>query len=80
MIVLYEKGLENVAGELSQMGFEMKPLRSALPADAVLYLSDAHGALHASAARGGAPVLCVRGLSGAQIASAIKRRSVQPLF
>ena len=36
MNVLYEQGLESVAGELSQMGFSMHPLRAAVRADAVL--------------------------------------------
>ena len=74
MNVLYEQGLESVAGELSQMGFSMHPLRAAVRADAVLYLTDAH------AGRSGAPVLCVRAMSAGEIAGAIRRRSVQPLF
>lgn len=80
MNVLYEQGLEGVAGELSQMGFSMHPLRAAVRADAVLYLTDAHAALRASAGRSGAPVLCVRAMSAGEIAGAIRRRSVQPLF
>ena len=51
MNVLYEQGLESVAGELSQMGFSMHPLRAA-----------------------------VRAMSAGEIAGAIRRRSVQPLF
>lgn len=80
MNVLYEQGLESVAGELAQMGFSMHPLRSAVRADAVLYLTDAHAALHASAGGSGAPLLCVRAMSAGDIAGAIRRRSVQPLF
>ena len=80
MIVLYEQGLEDIAAELAGMGYEMKPMSSRVRADAVLYTSDAHAALTANAGRGGAPLLCVRGLSSAQIASAIRRRSVQSLF
>lgn len=80
MNVLYEQGLESVAGELAAMGFEMHPLSSRVRADAVLYISDAHAALHASAGQGGAPLLCVRSMNAAQIAGAIKRRSVQTLF
>lgn len=80
MIVLYEQGMEDTAAELAGMGFEMKPMSSRIRADAVLYISDAHAALMAHAGRKGAPLLCVRGLNSAQIASAIRKRSVHPLF
>ena len=80
VIVLYEQGLEDAAAELEKMGYRMHPMRSRLPADAVLYVSDAHAALCASCGRHGAPILCVRAMSAAQMASAIRRRSEQPLF
>lgn len=80
MNVLYQQGLEDVAGELEQMGYRMAPLTRHIPADAVIYVSDAHGALSASAGRGGAPILCVRGMSAGEISAALKRRSVSSLF
>lgn len=80
MNVLYEQGLEDVVGELAAMGFEMHPMSSRVRADAVLYVSDAHAALSAHASKGGAPLLCVRAMNAAQIAGAIRRRSVQALF
>lgn len=80
MNVLYEQGLESAAAELGAMGYAMHPLASRVPADAVLYVSDVHGALASRAAKGGAPVLCVRGLSTGEIAAALKRRSVRALF
>lgn len=80
MNVLYEQGLEETAAELSMMGYDMHPLISRVPADAVLYVSDVRGALHSSAGTHGAPVLCVRGLSTGEIAAALRRRSVRALF
>lgn len=80
MNVLYEQGLETVADELKGMGFSVYPLSSRIRADAVLYVSDAHAALHARAARRGANILCVRAMSAGEIAGAIRRRSTQPLF
>lgn len=80
MNVLYEQGLENTAAELGAMGYAMHPLSSRVPADAVLYVSDARGALASRAGKGGAPVLCVRGLSTGEIAAALRRRSVRALF
>lgn len=80
MIVLYENGLEDVASQLASMGYTMYPLRSMMPADAVLYMSDPHAALSAACGSSGAPLLCVRSMNAAQIAAAIRRRSVQPLF
>lgn len=80
MNVLYEQGLESVAAELSAMGYSLHPLRSTVAADAVLYTSDAHGAMSARAAKGGAPILCVRGMSAGEISRAIRRRSCGALF
>lgn len=80
MNVLYEQGLETVAGELEAMGFSVYPLSSRVRADAVLYVSDPHAALHAHAGRRGASILCVRAMSAGEIAGAIRRRSVSPLF
>lgn len=80
MNVIYEQGLESLAGQLSAMGYDVHPLRSGLPADAVLYAHDAHGALSALAGRRGAVMLCVRGMSAGEVGAAIARRSAQPLF
>lgn len=78
--VLYEQGLENIAGELEEMGFSVHPLKSGVRADAVLYVSDVRGALHAHASLRGASILCVRAMSAGEIAGAIRRRSVSALF
>lgn len=80
MNVIYEQGLEEIAGTLSAMGYEMHPMSSKIAADAVLYTCDAHGALSASALDGGTALLCVKGMSAAQISEAIRRRSCQQLF
>jgi len=80
MVVLYEQGLEDIAVQLSAMGYRMHPMNSMIPADAVLYVHDAHAALSSASAGKGAPLLCVRCMNAAQIASAIRRRSIQPLF
>ena len=78
--MLYESGLEDVALELSHMGYSVQPLRSGVPADAVLYVSDARGALSARAARGGASLVRVNGMSAGEIASALSRRGCGALF
>lgn len=80
MNILYEHGLEGVAGELAAMGFSVYPMSSRVRADAVIYLSDVRGALGANPSRGGASILCVRAMSAGEIAGAIRRRSVQALF
>ena len=80
MNILYQKGLEDVARELSQMGYSVHPLTSRVRADAVLYTSDVKGALSVCAGRGGASMLCVRGMSAGEIAEAIARRCCQALF
>ena len=80
MNVLYEQGLEDVAAQLTGMGFSMYPLHSRVRADAVLYVSDARAALEARPSRSGANMLCVREMSAPQIAAAIRRRSIQTLF
>lgn len=80
MNVMYQQGLEEIAGTLSQMGYSMHPMKSQIPADAVLYVSDARGALASRACAGGAPLLCVRGMNAAQISAALARRSCQRLF
>ncbi|MDO5376774.1 MAG: YkuS family protein [Clostridia bacterium] len=80
MNVLYEQGLEDVAAQLSGMGYAMHAMRSAVAADAVLYVSDIRAALSATAAKGGAPVLCVRGMSAGEISSCIARRASAALF
>lgn len=80
MNVIYEQGLEDVAAQLSGMGYAMHAMRSAVPADAVLYVSDVHAALSVKAAKGGAPVLCVRGMSAGEICSCLARRATGALF
>lgn len=80
MNVIYQQGLEDIAGTLSSMGYAMYPMKSQIPADAVLYTSDARGALSQSAGGRGTALLCVRGMNAAQISEAIKRRSCQSLF
>ena len=80
MNVLYERGLEDVAAELAAMGYSVHPLKSGVPADAVLWTSDAHGAFSARAAKGGASLVCVSGMSAGEIASAIRRRGCGALF
>ena len=80
MNVLYQQGLESVAQELAQMGYSMHPLRSGVRADAVLFTSDARGALEIRAARGGASVVCVRGMSAGEIAGALSRRGCGSLL
>ncbi len=80
MNVLYEQGLEDVAAQLAGMGYSMHALRSAVAADAVLYVSDSRSALSATAGRGGAPVLCVRGMSAGEISACIARRASASLF
>ncbi len=80
MNVLYERGLEDVAGTLKQMGYSVAPLRRGAAADAVLFTSDARSALSVRAGARGASVLCVRGMSAGEIAQALSRRSAAPLF
>ena len=80
MNVLYQQGLESVAQELAQMGYSMHPLRSHVRADAVLFTSDAHGALDIRVSRAGASVMCVRGMSAGEIASALSRRGCGALL
>ena len=80
MNVLYQQGLESVAEELSRMGYSVHPLSSGVRADAVLFTSDARGALSARAQSGGASILCVRGMNAGEIAGALSRRACGPLF
>lgn len=80
MIVLYQQGLEDVAAQLSAMGYRVHPMSSRIPADAVLYVSDLRGALHVRAGARGTAMVCARGLNAAQIAAALARRGCAPLF
>lgn len=80
MDVSYQQGLEDVAGELARMGYRMHPLRAGIPADAVLYVSDARQALLARVHRGGAAVICARGKSAGEIAALLNRRGCGELF
>ena len=80
MNVLYQHGLESVAQELAKMGYSVHPMRSGVRADAVLFTSDARGALEEEAAHGGASILCVRGMSAGEIAGALSRRGCRSLL
>jgi len=80
MNVIYQQGLEEIAGTLGAMGYAMYPMSSSIAADAVLYTSDARGALNARAGNTGTALLCVRGMNAAQISDALRRRSCQHLF
>lgn len=80
MIVLYQRGLEGVAAQLARMGYRVHPMESRIPADAVLYVSDARAALRARAGEHGAAMVCARGLDAAQIARQLARRGCLPLF
>ncbi|MBR5287502.1 MAG: hypothetical protein IKU34_02790 [Clostridia bacterium] len=55
-------------------------MSSRIAADAVLYTSDARGALGVRAGSAGTAMLCVRGMNAAQISDALRRRSCQQLF
>ena len=78
--VMYQQGLEEIAGALGAMGYQMHPMSSRIAADAVLYTSDARSALSVCAPSAGAVLLCVRGMDAAQIGRALRRRSCQQLF
>ena len=80
MNVIYQQELEEIAGVLCTMGYNMYPMSSRIPADAVLYTSDVHGALSLGAGSHGSPLLCVRGMNAVQISEALRRRSCQSLF
>ena len=80
MNVLYQQGLESVAEELAQLGYSVHPMRSGVRADAVLFTSDAQGALEVRAVRGGASILCVKGMSAGEIAGALSRRGCRSLL
>ena len=78
--VIYQQGLEEIAGMLSAMGYAMHPMSSGVAADAVLYTSDVRGALRTNTGAAGTALLCVRGMNAAQISQALKRRSCCQLF
>jgi hypothetical protein len=80
MKVTYQQGLENLAGSLSQMGFEMIPLGQEQETDAVLYRQGIEAALRARPSGRGALLLNVRGLSAAQTAQALRRRCHAQIF
>ncbi len=80
MKVTYQQGLEGLANSLEQMGFEMIPLGQELETDAVLYQQGIEVALSARPSKRGALLINVRGLSPAQTAQALRRRSHAQLF
>lgn len=80
MRVLYQENLSSLAHALSNMGFEMHPMGADIAADAVLFTTSSHRALKAKPGAGGAFLLNAKGLSAAQAAQALRRRSQMPLF
>lgn len=80
LIVLYQKGLEGLAAQLSAMGYAMRAMDAQTAADAVIYTNDIHGALCCRGAARGAAVICVRGMDARQAAHRIERRGCKPLF
>ena len=69
-----------LAQQLGAMGFEMHPMGAGIAADAVLFTSAPGRAMRARPAPGGALLLNVAGMSAAQAAEALRRRSQAPLF
>ncbi|GHU83636.1 hypothetical protein FACS1894196_3830 [Clostridia bacterium] len=80
MKVLYPGDLAPLARELGAMGFEMCPIGGQEAADAVLFTHSPARALAVRPAPGGALVLNVRGMSAAQAAQALRRRTQAPIF
>ena len=79
MKVAYQPGLEAMAGSLSGMGFEMAPAGSGQEMDAVIFTGGMVGLRFRPSVRG-AFLLNVRGMSPAQAAQALRRRSQTQLF
>lgn len=80
MKVAYQQGLEGLAGNLTQMGFEMIPLGQEQETDAVLYQQGIEVALRARPSKRGALLLNVQGLSPAQTAQALRQRCHAQIF
>lgn len=80
MKVLYQENLSTLASALSNMGFEMHPLGSDIVADAVLFTTSAQRAFASKPGASGTFLLNAKGLSAAQTAQALRRRSQAPLF
>lgn len=80
MVVLYASELAPLATALGTMGFEMHPMQEGMAADAVLFSASPGSAMRARPAPGGALLLNARGMSAAQAAQALRRRSQAPLF
>jgi 4-hydroxyphenylpyruvate dioxygenase-like putative hemolysin len=80
MKVAFQQGLEGLADSLGQMGFEMIPLGQELETDAVLYQQGIEVALRARPSKRGALLLNVHGMSAAQTAQALRRRSNSQIF
>lgn len=80
MKVVFQNDLEPLARVLGNMGFEMHPMGEDVTADAVLFTSSPARALAAKPSSRGALLLNVRGMSAAQTAEALRRRSQAPLF
>lgn len=80
MRILYERGLDPLAAELSAMGFETAALETGGEADAVLFCASAHAALRARPGAGGAFLLNARGMNAAQAARALRGRAQSPIL
>ncbi|MDR0928642.1 MAG: YkuS family protein [Oscillospiraceae bacterium] len=80
MTVVYPQELTPLAQALSGMGFTMQPMGAEVAADAVLFTSSPHLAMRERPGAQGALLLNVRGMSAAQTAQALRRRSQAPLF
>lgn len=80
MKVVYQTDLGPLAGQLGAMGFEMHPMGADVAADAVLFTASPGRALKARPGASGALLLNVRGMSAAEAARALRRRSQAPIF
>ncbi len=80
MKVVYQNDLAPLAQQLGAMGFDMHPMGTSVPADAVLFTSAPGRALRTRPAPGGAVLLNVRGMSAAQAAQALRRRAQAPVL
>lgn len=79
MKVAYQPGLEALAGSLTGMGFDMMPVGSQQEMDAVIFEGGMKN-LRFKPSGKGALLLNVRGMSPAQAAQALRRRSQTQLF
>ena len=80
MKVLYHQELARLAVALQAMGFEMQPLAEDATADAILFASVSKAAMKTRPAPGGTLLLNARGMSAAEAAQALRRKTQTPLF